>query len=146
MFFALPLGLATFAISLAARNEMQIQRTPEQTLRPHRTMRTMIATAFMGIAALAPMGAIATRTLDPMEQLMALTYVLCITLAGVAIFRGLTLITSARATHIGVMHWIAALSLLDAASLCILNQPILAYAAIGCFIATTLLQRRIAGS
>jgi hypothetical protein len=44
------------------------------------------------------------------------------------------------------MHWIAALSLLDAASLCILNQPILAYAAIGCFIATTLLQRRIAGS
>ena len=146
MFFALPLGLATFAISLAARNEMQLQSTPAQTLRPHRTMRTMIATAFMGIAALAPMGAIATRTLDPMEQLMALTYVLCITLAGVAIFRGLTLITSARATHIGVMHWIAALSLLDAASLCILNQPILAYAAIGCFIVTTLLQRRIAGS
>jgi len=146
MFFALPLGLATFAISLAARNEMQLQPTPAQTLRPHRTMRTMIATAFMGIAALAPMGAIATRTLDPMEQLMALTYVLCITLAGVAIFRGLALITSARATHIGVMHWIAALSLLDAASLCILNQPILAYAAIGCFIVTTLLQRRIAGS
>ena len=146
MFFALPLGLATFAISLAARNEMQIQSTPEQTLRPHRTMRTMIATAFMGIAALAPMGAIATRTLDPMEQLMAFTYGLCITLAGAAIFRGLTLITSARASHIGVMHWIAALSLLDAASLCILNQPILAYAAIGCFIATTLLQRRIAGS
>ena len=146
MFFALPLGLATFAISLAARNEMQLQSTPAQTLRPHRTMRTMIATAFMGIAALAPMGAIATRTLYPMEQLMALTYVLCITLAGAAIFRGLTLITSARASHIGVMHWIAALSLLDAASLCILNQPILAYAAIGCFIATTLLQRRIAGS
>ena len=146
MFFALPLGLATFAISLAARNEMQLQSTPAQTLRPHRTMRTMIATAFMGIAALAPMGAIATRTLDPMEQLMAFTYGLCITLAGAAIFRGLTLITSARASHIGVMHWIAALSLLDAASLCILNQPILAYAAIGCFIATTLLQRRIAGS
>ena len=146
MFFALPLGLATFAISLAARNEMQLQRTLEQTLRPRRTMRTMIATAFMGIAALAPMGAIATRTLDPMEQLMAFTYGLCITLAGAAIFRGLTLITSARASHIGVMHWIAALSLLDAASLCILNQPILAYAAIGCFIATTLLQRRIAGS
>ena len=146
MFFALPLGLATFAISLAARNEMQLQSTPAQTLRPHRTMRTMIATAFMGIAALAPMGAIATRTLDPMEQLMAFTYGLCITLAGAAIFRGLTLITSARASHIGVMHWIAALSLLDAASLCILNQPILAYAAIGCFIVTTLLQRRIAGS
>ena len=146
MFFALPLGLATFAISLAARNEMQLQSTPAQTLRPHRTMRTMIATAFMGIAALAPMGAIATRTLDPMEQLMAFTYGLCITLAGAAIFRGLTLITSARASHIGVMHWIAALALLDGASLCILNQPILAYAAIGCFIATTLLQRRIAGS
>ena len=146
MFFALPLGLATFAISLAARNEMQLQSTSTQTLRPRRTMRTMIATAFMGIAALAPMGAIATRTLDPMEQLMAFTYGLCITLAGAAIFRGLTLITSARASHIGVMHWIAALSLLDAASLCILNQPILAYAAIGCFIATTLLQRRIAGS
>ena len=96
MFFALPLGLATFAISLAARNEMQLQSTPAQTLRPHRTMRTMIATAFMGIAALAPMGAIATRTLDPMEQLMAFTYGLCITLAGAAIFRGLTLITFER--------------------------------------------------
>ena len=109
-------------------------------------MRAIIATAFMGIGALAPLGAIATRTLNPMEPFMALTYVVCIALASVTIFRGLTLITSARASHIGVMHWIAALALLDGASLCILNQPILAYAAIGCFIATTLLQRRIAGS
>ncbi|GDY04225.1 hypothetical protein LBMAG50_03660 [Phycisphaerae bacterium] len=146
MFFALPLGLATFAISLAARNEIQINHTTTHAVGPLRSMRAIIATAFMGIGALAPLGAIATRTLNPMEPFMALTYVVCIALASVAIFRGLTLITSARASHIGVMHWIAALALLDGASLCILNQPILAYAAIGCFIATTLLQRRIAGS
>jgi len=106
----------------------------------------MIATALIGIGALAPLGAIAMRLIDPMDDSMTLTYVVSIALACFVFFRGLTFITHPRAAHIGVMHWIAALSLLDAASLCILNQPILAYSAIGCFILTSLLQRRIAGS
>ena len=106
----------------------------------------MFAAALIGIASIAPMGAIATRVLAPMPDFMTLTYVVSLTLACFAFFRGLTYIAHPLAAHLGVMHWIAALSLLDAGSLCILNQPVLAYVAIACFIATTLLQRRVAGS
>lgn len=146
LFFALALGVSTFGISLVARNEMTRTDSLGEMIQTQKMGRTMIATALIGIGALAPLGAIATRMVVPMDDSMTLTYVVSLALACFAFFRGLTFITHPRAAHIGVMHWIAALSLLDAASLCILNQPVLAYAAIGCFIATTLLQRRIAGS
>jgi 4-hydroxybenzoate polyprenyltransferase len=142
-FFALPLGAATAGISLVARNEM----APAGGLAGStRGLRTMGATALMGAAALAPLGAIATQAVPPMEPFMIVTYVAALALTSLAIFRGLGRIVRPRATHAGVMRWIAALSLMDAASLSILNQPVLAYAAIGCFIVTMLLQRRIAGS
>lgn len=146
IFFALPLGAATFGISLAARNEMQRKNSAGDNIQTHKSARTMFAAALIGIASIAPMGAIATRVLAPMPDFMTLTYVVSLTLACFAFFRGLTYIAHPLAAHLGVMHWIAALSLLDAGSLCILNQPILAYVAIACFIATTLLQRRVAGS
>ncbi|MCE9619518.1 MAG: UbiA family prenyltransferase [Planctomycetes bacterium] len=143
VFFAMPLGLATGGISLAARNEMS-----RNDGRPawRRNLRTMGATAFIAVAAVAPLGAIAMRVLPPMDTFMAATYLVSLALTGFAIYRGLVRIVRPKATHAGVMHWIAALSLMDAANLCILNQPGLAYAAIGCFILTTLMQRRIAGS
>ena len=146
VFFALALGICTYGISLVARNEMERKNSAGEIIHTQKTGRIMIATALIGIGALAPLGTIAMRLIDPMDDSMTLTYVVSIALACFAFFRGLTFITHPRAAHIGVMHWIAALSLLDAASLCILNQPVLAYSAIGCFILTSLLQRRIAGS
>ena len=142
VFFALPLGLAGASISLVARNEMSTSHASPST----QSARTMIATALMGLAALAPLGAIATRTVEPMSNFMTLTYVISLALVGISIFRGLILLGHPYAAFKGVMRWIAALSLMDAASLCILNQPVLAYASIGCFILAILLQRRVAGS
>jgi len=142
VFFAIPLGLAGASISLVARNEMSTSHASPSA----QSARTMLATALMGLAALAPLGAIATRTLEPMSNFMTLTYVISLALVGISIFRGLVLLGHPYAAFKGVMRWIAALSLMDAASLCILNQPVLAYASIGCFILAILLQRRVAGS
>ncbi len=142
VFFAVPLGIAGASISILARNEFSVSQKSSLT----QSTRIMISTALMGIAALAPLGAIATRTLNPMSNFMILTYVICMTLAGISIFHGLLLIAHPYAAAKGVMRWICALALMDAANLCILNQPVLAYSAIACFMVATLLQRRIAGS
>lgn len=72
-------------------------------------------------------------------------------LAGVLLFVGIqrgTMHLSAsppRMRH-AVMAWIAAISLVDAFFLCLLNQPILAAFAVGCWVMTTLAHRRVAGT
>lgn len=72
-------------------------------------------------------------------------------IAGVLLFLGIQRGTMHAAaspprTRQAVMAWIAAISLVDAFFLCLLDQPILALGAVACWAITSVAHRRIAGT
>ena len=138
-YFALPLGLHTLAISIAARHEANADE-------PARLPRMAVASALAGVAVLAPLGAIAMRAVPPMPSRCMLFYVLAMLFAGWLLLRGLRAMAQPGATARGVMSWIAAIAAVDAASLALLDAEPLAWIAAVATVLTLAMQRRIAGS
>lgn len=139
-FFALPLGVYTLGISIAARNEASVQAVASDD------MQLSVAAAMAAVAAVLPFGAIACRLLPALSVLQGGFYATAMLCTAVLLFRGLGSMTMPRGVPRGVMRWIAAIACIDTASLVMLARgELAAIAAIAC-IATLLLQRRILGS
>ena len=138
-YFAIPLGLHTLAISISAWHEAELQA-------PGRLGRMVVASALSGIAALAPLGAVAMREVPPMPGRCVPLYMAAIIVAGWLLLRGLRAMAQPSGTARGVMSWIAAIAAVDAGSLALLGAEPLAWIAGGAVVVTLLMQRRIAGS
>ena len=138
-YFAIPLGLHTLAISIAARHEASVDA-------PARLPRMAVASALAGVAALAPLGALAMRAVPPMPSRCMPFYVVAILFAGWLLLRGLRAMAQPAGTARGVMSWIAAIATVDAASLAMLDAEPLAWIAAGATLLTLAMQRRVAGS
>lgn len=138
-YFALPLGLHTLAVSIAARHEAA--RPAAFAVR-----RMAIASAMVGVAMLAPLGALAMREVPPMPARCIPIYLAATSLAGWLLLRGLRAMARPGGTPRGVMSWIAAIAAVDAASLALLDAVPFAWIAAIAAVLTLLLQRRIAGS
>lgn len=139
-FFALPLGLYTLGISIAARNEAAVETLPGHDL------HLSVAAGMAAVAAVIPFGAIACRLLPALDVLQTAVYALAMLGAAWLVFNGLRAMTQTAGVPRGVMRWIAAFACIDAASLVMLGRAELAaMAALAC-VATLVLQRRVAGS
>lgn len=139
-FFALPLGVYTLGISIAARNEASVQTLASDD------MQLSVAAGMAAVAAVLPFGAIACRLLPALNALQSGFYAAAMLCAAVLLFRGLGSMTMPRGVPRGVMRWIAAIACIDMASLVMLGRgELAAIAAIAC-VATLLSQRRILGS
>ena len=140
-FFALPLAACTLAVSLAARHEVANEEES-----PRSAVALSMAAALMGAAAVMPLGAVASGMLPPTGAIRLATYACCVLAAGWLVVHGMfDLVEPGRGPR-GVMRWIAAMSVLDAGSLVLLDQPPLAAAAAAGALLTRWMQRRIAGS
>ena len=139
-FFALPLGLYTLGISIAARNEARLE-TPQGD-----DMQLSVAASMAAVAAVLPFGAIACRLLPALGAMQSGLYAAAMLCTAWLMFRGLRNMTMPHVAPLGVMRWIAAIACIDTASLVMLGRgELAAIAAIAC-IATLLLQRRVRGS
>jgi len=156
-FFCLPLAAYTFALSIVAHHEAR------QEMQATASTRMAIAATIAALAAITPLGAIATRMLPAIDWVLTSAYVICICTAGATLLVGLrnmaSLRTSDAATPInpaeasatqsvahGVMRWIAAIAIIDTASLLLLGRADLAGIAAFAFLLTIQMQRRIMGS
>ena len=139
-FFALPLGVYTLGISIAARNEASLEAAQSDD------MLLSVAASMVAVAAVLPFGAIACRLLPALNVMQGGFYALAMVGAAWLLFRGLRSMTLPLGVPRGVMRWIAAIACIDTASLVMLGRgELAAIAAIAC-IATLLLQRRVLGS
>lgn len=139
-FFALPLGVFTLGISIAARNEASLEAAQSDD------MLLSVAASMVAVAAVLPFGAIACRLLPALNVMQGGFYALAMVGAAWLLFRGLRSMTLPLGVPRGVMRWIAAIACIDTASLVMLGRgELAAIAAIAC-IATLLLQRRVLGS
>ncbi len=141
-FFALPLAAYTAAISITARHEML--QTPE-TDSTH-SVRIATAAAVASVCALLPFGAIAFHVVRMPQAGSITTYVCCILVANWMLLRGIRWMVLPRGVPRGVMKWIAAICVIDAGSLLLLSQPLLAGVAALAAVMTVGMQRRIMGS
>ena len=139
-FFALPLGLYTLGISIAARNEA----APDVPLA--HDLHLSVAAGMAAVAAVVPFGAIACRMLPALGVAQTCVYALAMLCTAWLLFRGLRAMTLPRGVPRGVMSWIAAIGCIDTASLVMLARAELAALAIIACVTTLLLQRRILGS
>ena len=139
-FFALPLGVYTLGISIAARNEASLEAAQSDD------MLLSVAASMVAVAAVLPFGAIACRLLPALNVMQGGFYAVAMVGAAWLLFRGLRSMTLPLGVPRGVMRWIAAIACIDTASLVMLGRgELAAIAAIAC-IATLLLQRRVLGS
>ena len=139
-FFALPLGVFTLGISIAARNEASLEAAQSDD------MLLSVAASMVAVAAVLPFGAIACRLLPAFNVMQGVFYAVAMVGAAWLLFRGLRSMTMPLGVPRGVMRWIAAIACIDTASLVMLGRgELAAIAAIAC-IATLLLQRRVLGS
>ena len=139
-FFALPLGVYTLGISIAARNEASLEAAQSDD------MLLSVAASMVAVAAVLPFGAIACRLLPALNVMQGGFYALAMVGAAWLLFQGLRSMTLPLGVPRGVMRWIAAIACIDTASLVMLGRgELAAIAAIAC-IATLLLQRRVLGS
>ena len=138
-YFALPLALHTLAISIAARHEVASHA-------PANLPRMAIASAMAGVAALAPLGALAMREVPPMSARCMPMYLVAIAFAGWLLLRGLRAMSQPGRAPKGVMSWIAAIAAVDTASLALLDAEPLVWIAAAATLLTLALQRRVAGS
>lgn len=140
-FFALPLGVSTLAISLAARHE-----AADPADSPHAGVRLSMAAALLGAAAMMPLGAVAVGRLPPTGDLRIVLYACCMVATAWMVVRGMFDLVDPRRVPQGVMTWIAALGVIDAGSLVLLARTPLAAAAVAGTLLARWMQRRIAGS
>jgi 4-hydroxybenzoate polyprenyltransferase len=139
-FFALPLGVYTLGISIAARNEAAAVPVHDHD------MHLSVAASMVAVAAVLPFGAVACRLLPALGAMQSAFYAAAMLGAAWLLFRGLGSMTLPGGVPRGVMRWIAGIACIDTASLVMLGRgELAAIAAIAC-IATLLLQRRILGS
>jgi hypothetical protein len=137
---AIPLGIHTAMISLAARHEAS--RIPLPTL----GVPVDLAFAITAATILAPLGWMAAGALQPFPREAIGLAVPGLAGAAWLVIRGRSMMLRSNATARGVMSWIAAIAFVDAASLALLAGGSLVYAAVGAGVLTLLMQRRVMGS
>jgi len=137
---AIPLGVYTATISLAARHEAARVPTP----RPVAPVGVLFVVLLA--AAMAPLTLMLGGVLQPFPR-EALTLALpALALACWTMLRGLWLLQRQDKRPHGVMAWIAAIAFIDAASLAPLAGGSLVFVAAGAGLLTLWMQRRILGS
>jgi 4-hydroxybenzoate polyprenyltransferase len=137
---AIPLGVYTATISLAARHEAARVPTP----RPVAPVGVLFVVLLA--AAMAPLALMLGGVLQPFPR-EALTLALpALALACWTMLRGLWLLQRQDKRPHGVMAWIAAIAFIDAASLAPLAGGSLVFVAAGAGLLTLWMQRRILGS
>lgn len=137
---AIPLGVFTATISLAARHEAARMPSPIPVM-PTGALFVVLLAA--GLAPLALMfgGALRPFPRDALTMAMPALAIACWSM-----LRGLRLLQREDRKPHGVMGWIAAIAFIDAASLAPLGGGPLVFVALGAGLLTVWMQRRILGS
>ncbi|MFZ4721649.1 MAG: UbiA family prenyltransferase [Phycisphaerales bacterium] len=137
---AIPLGVYTATISLAARHEAARAPSP----RPVAPIGVLFI--LLLAAALAPLALMLAGVLQPFPRRALTLAVPALVLACWTMLRGLRLLRRDDRKPHGVMAWIAAIAFIDAASLAPLAGGSLVLVAVGAGLLTLWMQRRILGS